>query len=125
GLAGVDTRALTRRIRTLGAPNAVIAHDPKGEFDISALLKQAQDWPGLEGMDLARQVSREKHQHWEGGTWQLSQGYTSPLPLAGGAGGGPVAPESAPESDIPSPSPSREREGDRPHVVAVDYGSKD
>jgi carbamoyl-phosphate synthase small subunit len=95
GLAGVDTRALTRRIRTRGAPNAVIAHDPKGEFDIPALLKQAQEWPGLEGMDLARKVSREKHQGWEGGTWQLGQGYAR----APGDG--------------------------RPHVVAVDYGSKD
>ena len=95
GLAGVDTRALTRRIRTLGAPNAVIAHDPKGEFDVPALLKQAQDWPGLEGMDLARRVSREKHEGWEGGTWQLGQGYGR-------------APRDA-----------------RPHVVAVDYGSKD
>src|SRR5262245_26724351 len=62
GLSGVDTRALTRRIRILGAPNAVIAHDPKGKFDIPALLKRAQDWPGLEGMDLARRVSREKQE---------------------------------------------------------------
>ena len=37
-----------------GAPNAVIAHDPEGKFDIPALLKQAQDWAGLEGMDLAK-----------------------------------------------------------------------
>jgi len=121
GLSGVDTRALTRRIRVLGAPNAVIAHDPKGRFDIPALLKRAQDWPGLEGMDLARIVSREKHEGWEGGPWKLGFGYQSPLPLAGGAGGGPVSLN----PDIPTPNPSRKREGDRPHVVAVDYGSKD
>src|SRR5690606_18589956 len=44
-LAGVDTRALTRRIPSTGAPNAAIAHDPKGKFDIPALLKQAREWP--------------------------------------------------------------------------------
>src|SRR3546814_12576856 len=51
GLAGVDTRALTRRIRLSGAPNAAIAHDPEGNFDIDALLTKAQSWPGLEGID--------------------------------------------------------------------------
>ncbi|MCX7865177.1 MAG: carbamoyl phosphate synthase small subunit, partial [Novosphingobium sp.] len=51
GLAGVDTRALTRRIRLKGPPNAVIAHDPQGRFDIPALLSKAREWPGLEGMD--------------------------------------------------------------------------
>ena len=95
GLAGVDTRALTRRIRVLGAPNAVIAHDPRGRFDIPALLKRAQDWPGLEGMDLARIVSREKNEGWEGGPWELGKGYSG-----------------APKDE-------------RPHVVAIDYGSKD
>jgi carbamoyl-phosphate synthase small subunit len=126
GLAGVDTRALTRRIRLRGAPNAVIEHSPKGRFDIPALLKRAQEWPGLEGMDLAQRVSREKHHGWEGGPWELGRGYTraprrkSPLPLAGGAGGGSVNPDS------PTPNPSRKREGDElPHVVAIDYGSKD
>jgi len=123
GLSGVDTRALTRRIRTLGAPNAVIAHDPKGEFDVPALLRQAQEWPGLEGMDLALRVSREKHQHWEGGTWQLGQGYEKPLPFRGGVGVGNVS--STPDNPHPpAPSPEGE-EGKRPHVVAVDYGSKD
>jgi len=123
GLSGVDTRALTRRIRTRGAPNAVIAHDPKGEFDVPALLTQAQEWPGLEGMDLARRVSREKHQDWEGGTWQLGQGYEKPLPLRGGVGVGNVS--STPDNPHPpAPSPEGE-EGKRPHVVAVDYGSKD
>jgi carbamoylphosphate synthase small subunit len=54
GLSGVDTRALTRRIRERGAPNGVIAHDAGGVFDIDALIEQARAWPGLEGMDLAR-----------------------------------------------------------------------
>ncbi len=95
GLAGVDTRALTRRIRLSGAPNAVIAHDPMGEFDLPALLDRARDWPGLEGMDLARQVSRESHEDWQGSIWQLGEGYTW--------------------AD----------DGARPHVVAIDYGAKD
>ena len=54
GLAGIDTRALTRRIRAGGAPNGVIAHAPDGVFDIDALLAMARGWPGLEGMDLAK-----------------------------------------------------------------------
>ncbi len=48
GLSGVDTRALTRRIRLDGAPNGVIAHNVKGEFDVEGLLAQARAWPGLE-----------------------------------------------------------------------------
>ena len=56
GISGVDTRALTRRIREGGAPNGVIAHSAQGVFDVEALLEQARAWPGLEGMDLAREV---------------------------------------------------------------------
>jgi len=100
GLAGIDTRALTRRIRLNGAPNAVIAHDPKGQFDIPALLERARTWPGLEGMDLAVKVSREANEEWEGSIWHLGEGFTRPE-----AG--------APET------------GQRPHVVAMDFGAKD
>ncbi|AWW74673.1 carbamoyl phosphate synthase small subunit [Erythrobacter sp. KY5] len=75
GLSGVDTRALTRRIRLNGAPNAVIAHSPSGEFDIDALLAKAQDWSGLEGLDLVPNVSREAAEDWKGGHWQLGFGY--------------------------------------------------
>jgi carbamoyl-phosphate synthase small subunit len=121
GISGVDTRALTRRIRMQGAPNAVIAHEPKGKFDIPKLLERAREWPGLEGMDLAKIVSRELSEDWEGGVWKLGEGYQSPLPRAGGAGGGPISLD----SDLPTPNPSRKREGNRPHVVAIDYGSKD
>jgi carbamoyl-phosphate synthase small subunit len=124
GLAGIDTRALTRRIRDAGAPNGVIAHSPDGKFDIDALLAMARGWPGLEGMDLAKEVSRTDTGDWDAGTWTLGKGYASPLPHAGGAGGGPT---SAPASEnMPTPNPSREREGDSmPHVVAIDYGAKD
>ncbi len=75
GLSGVDTRALTRRIRLQGAPNAVVAHSASGEFDLLALQAMAADWPGLEGMDLAREVSREVAHPWEGGMWRLGQGF--------------------------------------------------
>lgn len=75
GLSGVDTRALTRRIRQLGAPNAVIAHSPSGTFDLDALLAEAKAWPGLEGMDLAKDVTRAARQDWSGGPWQLGRGY--------------------------------------------------
>ncbi|MFM7349088.1 MAG: glutamine-hydrolyzing carbamoyl-phosphate synthase small subunit [Erythrobacter sp.] len=127
GLSGIDTRALTRRIRQSGAPNAVIAHAPDGKFDIPALVKRAAEWPGLEGMDLAIRVTRGAEEQWGGGAWTLGKGYgrapwtKSPLPPAGGAGGGPE-PTS---EDIPTPNPSRQREGDMPHVVAIDYGAKD
>ncbi len=124
GLAGIDTRALTRRIRMGGAPNAVMAHDPDGKFDVAALVKRAQDWPGLEGMDLARIVSRGGQEDWQGGVWSLGKGYApTPLPPAGGAGGGPVEHGGG---NSPTPDPSRKREGDaRPHVVAMDFGAKD
>ena len=56
-LCGLDTRALTKRIREQGMPNAVIAHDPAGKFDLEALHKRAQAWPGLDGMDLAKDVT--------------------------------------------------------------------
>jgi carbamoyl-phosphate synthase small subunit len=95
GLAGIDTRALTRRIRLSGAPNAVIAHHPDGKFDIPALVKRARDWPGLEGMDLAKVVTRHAVEEWEGGTWTLGKGY------------------------------ARSSHSPRPHVVAMDFGAKD
>ncbi len=75
GLSGVDTRALTRRIRLNGAPNAVIAHSPRGEFDIAALKSQAAEWCGLEGLDLVPGVTRSAHENWQGGHWQLGFGY--------------------------------------------------
>jgi carbamoyl-phosphate synthase small subunit len=78
GLSGVDTRALTRLIRERGAPNAVIAHNSKGAFDIPALLEQARDWPGLEGMDLAKDVTTLRSYGWDRGLWTLGQGYALP-----------------------------------------------
>jgi len=66
GIAGVDTRALTQKIRDKGAPNGVICHAPDGKFDIPALQAEAAGWPGLEGMDLAIEVSCKKPYEWKG-----------------------------------------------------------
>ncbi len=75
GLSGIDTRALTRRIRDLGAPNGVIAHSRDGKFDIAALTAKAKAWPGLEGMDLAIEVSCRQTYQWDQTRWVLGQGY--------------------------------------------------
>jgi carbamoyl-phosphate synthase small subunit len=75
GVCGIDTRQVTRRIRDGGAPNGVVAHRPDGRFDIPALVKKAADWPGLEGMDLAIEVSTRQSYGWDELVWTLGQGY--------------------------------------------------
>ena len=75
GIGGVDTRALTLRIRNGGPPTAVLAHPANGRFDIAALRAQAEAWPGLEGMDLARQVSCTQSYEWTEGTWSFEHGF--------------------------------------------------
>ena len=75
GISGIDTRRLTRRIRDGGAPTGVVAHSPDGVFDLEALLAQASQWPGLEGMDLAKDVSCRQTYGWDEGMWTLGQGY--------------------------------------------------
>ena len=74
GIAGVDTRALTRRMRTLGAPNAVIAHEQSGRFDIAKLKAEAARWPGLVGMDLAKDVSSRQTANWDEPLWEWPHG---------------------------------------------------
>jgi len=95
GIAGVDTRALTRRVREQGAPNVVIVHAADGRFDVPAAIGQARGWAGLEGMDLAREVSTLQSYSWRDGLWSLKGGYATDSVVADG-----------------------------PHVVAVDYGIK-
>ncbi len=75
GITGLDTRRLTRRIRDLGAPTGVIAHAPDGGFDLAALKAQAAAWPGLDGMDLAIEVSCRQSYRWEETPWRLGEGY--------------------------------------------------
>ena len=94
GMTGVDTRALTARLREAGAANAVIAHAPDGTFDVEALKAEAAAWSGLVGLDLAKPATTRERRDWSQSAWQLGEGYG-------------------------------ESEGDdRPHVVAIDYGSK-
>lgn len=73
-LSGLDTRALTRRIREHGAPNAVIAHAPDGKFDLEALHARAKAWPGLEGLDLAKEVSCTQSYIVSEGRWRWQSG---------------------------------------------------
>src|SRR4051794_28349488 len=75
GLSGLDTRALTSLIREKGMPNAVIAHDPSGKFDLNALKKEAHEWPGLVGMDLVPMVTSGQRFTWDETPWQLDKGY--------------------------------------------------
>ncbi len=75
GICGIDTRALTRRIRDAGAPNGLICHQADGKFDLAALKKQAAEWPGLEGMDLAKDVCCTQTYKWDETLWTLGQGY--------------------------------------------------
>ena len=93
GIAGVDTRRLTRLLRTQGVQNGALAHAP-GAIDEAALVARARAWPGLEGMDLAREVCCRQPYDWEQTAWRFEDG-----------GYGTLA------------TPRR-------HVVAVDYGAK-
>jgi carbamoyl-phosphate synthase small subunit len=74
-IAGVDTRALTARIRDLGMPNGVIAHDPKAQFDLDVLRAEAKAWPGLDGMDLVPDVTRAQSLAWQEKRWAWGEGY--------------------------------------------------
>lgn len=75
GICDIDTRALTRKIRDTGAPNGVLCHAPDGVFDLDALAAQAAAWPGLEGMDLAAQVTCSAPYAWKETVWTLKNGY--------------------------------------------------
>jgi len=99
GLAGIDTRALTALIREKGMPNAVIAHEPSGRFDLDALKREARAWPGLLGMDLVPMVTTGQRFTWQETPWRWENG--------GGYG------------------EMRDAEFDAEfHVVAIDYGIK-
>src|SRR5450759_2091370 len=74
-LSGIDTRALTALIRQNGMPNAVIAHDPAGKFDLDALKQEAAAWPGLVGMDLVPMVTSGQRFSWDETPWVWGQGF--------------------------------------------------
>jgi len=75
GIAGIDTRALTSRIRDFGAPSGVLAFPADGRFDLARLRAAAIAWPGLEGMDLARAVSCAESYAWDQTIWAWGAGY--------------------------------------------------
>ena len=122
GISGVDTRALTRLIRINGAPNAVIAHSSSGKFDIPALLAQAKAWAGLEGMDLAKDVTALQTYGWDQGLWKLGEGYAGPMGVStsldtnGEGDGSSITPFVSSEVETP--------QRQKPKVVAIDYGIK-
>ncbi len=97
GLAGLDTRRLTRRIRDGGAPKGVVCHNPDGKFDLEKLRAEANAWPGLNGMDLAKDVTCRQTYDWTQTRWTKETGF----------------------GDL-------EKDGRTPefNVVAVDYGAK-
>ena len=77
GLSGVDTRELTNLIRDKGMPNGVVAHNAKGKFDVKKLLAMAKAWGGLEGLDLAKDVSLTQRMEWDEKEWDWTTGYTT------------------------------------------------
>lgn len=78
GIAGVDTRALTRKIRENGMPHGVIAHNPEGRFDLEALVARAREWHGLVGLDLAKDASCLQPFVYDEGLWTWPAGYAGP-----------------------------------------------
>ncbi len=96
GIAGIDTRRLTRHLRTYGAQAGALAHNPasSGGPNTSELAATAKAWPGLEGMDLAKDVTCGQSYTWDEGVWDFSaNSYTKQA--------------------------AKQR-----HVIAVDYGAK-
>ena len=76
GIGGIDTRRLTRAIRQQGAPHVAIAHDPQGQFDIEAMVARARSFSGLEGLDLAKDVTCAQTYKWDEMRWAWPDGYT-------------------------------------------------
>ena len=72
GIAGIDTRALTRHIRDNGAPKGGLCYREDGQFDLDELKQMVASWPGLAGMDLATMVSTEQAHNWSGGLFDLA-----------------------------------------------------
>jgi carbamoyl-phosphate synthase small subunit len=74
-IGGIDTRALTARIREKGMPNGVIAHEPSGKFDIDKLKSEAKGWSGLLGLDLVPDVTSGQSYSWDETRWVWGKGY--------------------------------------------------
>ena len=74
-IGGIDTRRLTRAIRQSGAPHVALAHDPEGNFDVEKLVAAARAFPGLTGVDLARDVTCAQSYRWDEMRWAWPDGY--------------------------------------------------
>jgi len=75
GIGGVDTRRLTRAIRQQGAPHVALAHDPEGNFNLEALVTAAREFQGLEGLDLAKDVTCSQSYNWDEMRWAWPDGF--------------------------------------------------
>ncbi len=94
GIADIDTRKLTRILREKGAQNGCVVAG--SDLDEALALAKSKEFPGLKGMDLAKEVSTKEVYQWKQGSWTLEGGL----------------PEAKNESDLPF------------HVVAYDFGAK-
>ncbi len=95
GLSGIDTRALSAMIREEGMPHGVIAHSPSGNFDIAKLEQKAAAWAGLEGRDLARDMTTLDPFSHDQALWSREEGFVT-----------------------------HDGRADSPHIVVIDYGVK-
>ncbi len=77
GIVGIDTRALTHRLRAEGSLNAILVHSSQRDWDIEAMRAEVETWEGLEGKDLAIKTSTEESHQWNKGTWQSEGGYST------------------------------------------------
>jgi carbamoyl-phosphate synthase small subunit len=75
GITGIDTRALTARIRANGMPNGVVANAPDGHFDEASMIAELKNFPGLEGLDLAKEVTTAQSYKWDQTPWKWNEGY--------------------------------------------------
>lgn len=74
-IGGVDTRRLTRTIRMNGAPHCAVEYRADGNFDVPALIERARAFAGLEGLDLAKDVSCTQSYRWDEMRWAWPDGY--------------------------------------------------
>lgn len=75
GIADIDTRRLTRRLREAGAQNGCLM---VGDLDAERALAAARAFGGLQGLDLAREVSAREPYRWSSGTWGRGLGFREP-----------------------------------------------
>ncbi len=75
GICGVDTRALTTKIRDGGMQNAIVVNSPSGTFSEDKLKARATVLPPMEGVDLAKNVSTTQTQPWDETPWVWGKGY--------------------------------------------------